>query len=61
MFSKTHFLLIAFRITVAILVSFVARGLSAIRSQIFCYTAISSAGIIGILPGYLICETSSGR
>ncbi|KAF9451649.1 DUF1212-domain-containing protein [Macrolepiota fuliginosa MF-IS2] len=47
-----------FEITVAILVSFVARGLSAIRSQIFCYTAISSAGIIGILPGYLILISS---
>jgi hypothetical protein len=42
------------RITIAIFVSFTARGLSSIRSQIFCYTAISSAGIIGILPGYLI-------
>ncbi|KAL9712845.1 pheromone-regulated protein prm10 [Leucoagaricus gongylophorus] len=45
-------------ITVAILVSFAARGLSAIRSQIFCYTAISSSGIIGILPGYLILISS---
>lgn len=44
----------AFRITIAIFVSFSARGLSSIRSEIFCYTAISSAGIIGILPGYLI-------
>ena len=43
-----------FRITISIIVSFVARGLSSIRSQIFCYTAISSSGIIGILPGYLI-------
>ncbi|KDR83607.1 hypothetical protein GALMADRAFT_54796 [Galerina marginata CBS 339.88] len=43
-----------FEITVSILVSFAARGLSSIRSQIFCYTAISSSGIIGILPGYLI-------
>jgi hypothetical protein len=24
------------------------------RSRIFCYTAISSSSIIGILPGYLI-------
>ncbi len=39
-----------------IVVSFAARGLSSIRSQIFCYTAISSASIIGILPGYLIRE-----
>ncbi|KAF9534188.1 DUF1212-domain-containing protein [Crepidotus variabilis] len=47
-----------FEITISILVSFVARGLSSIRSRIFCYTAISSAGIIGILPGYLILSSS---
>ncbi|ESK94393.1 duf1212 domain membrane protein [Moniliophthora roreri MCA 2997] len=47
-----------FEITVAIFVSFAARGLSSIRSKIFCYTAISSAGIIGILPGYLILSSS---
>ncbi|TFK29373.1 DUF1212-domain-containing protein [Coprinopsis marcescibilis] len=47
-----------FEITVSILVSFVARGLSSIKSQIFCYTAISSSGIIGILPGYLILSSS---
>ncbi|KAJ6628750.1 hypothetical protein B0H10DRAFT_2160730 [Mycena sp. CBHHK59/15] len=47
-----------FEITIAICVSFVARGLSAIRDQIFCYTAISSSGIIGILPGYLILSSS---
>lgn len=43
-----------FEITVAIFVSFAARGLSSIPSSLFCYTAISSSGIIGILPGYLI-------
>ncbi|KAF8205090.1 DUF1212-domain-containing protein [Pholiota molesta] len=47
-----------FEITISILVSFTARGLSSIRTQIFCYTAISSAGIIGILPGYLILSSS---
>ncbi|THV08405.1 DUF1212-domain-containing protein [Dendrothele bispora CBS 962.96] len=47
-----------FEISAAIVVSFSARGLSSIRSQIFCYTAISSAGIIGILPGYLILSSS---
>ncbi|PPR07201.1 hypothetical protein CVT26_012634 [Gymnopilus dilepis] len=46
------------RITTSIFVSFAARGLSSIRSQVFCYTAISSAGIIGILPGYLILSSS---
>uniref|UniRef100_A0A8H8CL20 Threonine/serine exporter-like N-terminal domain-containing protein n=1 Tax=Psilocybe cubensis TaxID=181762 RepID=A0A8H8CL20_PSICU len=47
-----------FEITISIIVSFIARGLSSIRSQIFCYTAISSSGIIGILPGYLILSSS---
>ncbi|KAL1747665.1 hypothetical protein HDZ31DRAFT_31302 [Schizophyllum fasciatum] len=47
-----------FEITVAIFVSFAARGLSSIRSRIFCYSAISSAGIVGILPGYLILSSS---
>ena len=42
------------RITTAMFMSFTARGLSSIRSQMFCYEAISSAGIIGILPGFLI-------
>lgn len=36
-----------------------ARGLSSIRSRVFCYTAISSAGIVSILPGYLIREFCS--
>lgn len=36
------------------LISFAARGLSSISTQLFCYTAVSSAAIIGILPGYLI-------
>ncbi|KZV64095.1 DUF1212-domain-containing protein [Peniophora sp. CONT] len=47
-----------FEITVAMLISFAARGLSSIPSQIFCYTAVSSASIIGILPGYLILSSS---
>ncbi|KAK7054200.1 pheromone-regulated membrane protein 10 [Favolaschia claudopus] len=47
-----------FEITTAIFVSFLARGLSSIRDRIFCYTAISSSGIIGILPGYLILTSS---
>lgn len=42
------------RITTAMFMSLTARGLSSIRSQMFCYEAISSAGIIGILPGFLI-------
>ena len=42
------------RITIAIFISFLARALSSIHSELFCYTAISSAGIVCILPGYLI-------
>lgn len=42
------------RVSVTILVSFAARGLNSIGEQLFCYTAISSASIVGILPGYLI-------
>ncbi|KAH9843858.1 DUF1212-domain-containing protein [Rhodofomes roseus] len=48
-----------YEITVSMIVSFASRGLSAIRSShLFCYTAISSSGIVGILPGYLILSSS---
>ncbi|KAI9508342.1 hypothetical protein F5148DRAFT_1356167 [Russula earlei] len=47
-----------FEITIAIFISFLARALSSIRSELFCYTAISSAGIVCILPGYLILSSS---
>jgi len=44
-----------FRISMAMLMSFFARGLSSIPGDYFCYIAISSAAIVGILPGYLVC------
>ncbi|KAI0301187.1 DUF1212-domain-containing protein [Multifurca ochricompacta] len=47
-----------FEITIAIFISFLARALSSIRNELFCYTAISSAGIVCILPGYLILSSS---
>ncbi|KAF8336512.1 uncharacterized protein EI90DRAFT_183617 [Cantharellus anzutake] len=44
-----------FEIVAVIIVSFVARGISAIRnSQYFCYQAVSTAGIVSLLPGFLI-------
>ncbi|THH15504.1 hypothetical protein EW146_g4980 [Bondarzewia mesenterica] len=43
-----------FDITVTIFISFTVRGLSSIGKEIFCYTAISSASIVTILPGYLV-------
>ena len=45
-----------FRISVSIVVAFVARGLSSIRGSIFCYNAIASAGVVLILPGFTIRE-----
>ncbi|KAF7978484.1 hypothetical protein HWV62_45621 [Athelia sp. TMB] len=47
-----------FEITMAMLVSFVARGLSSIRGTIFCYSAISSSGIVSILPGFMILTSA---
>ncbi|KAH9810427.1 hypothetical protein DFH28DRAFT_498549 [Melampsora americana] len=41
-----------FEISIATLVSFVARGLS--TTQFFCYESLSSAGVVLILPGYTI-------
>lgn len=46
------------RISMTIAISFVSRGLSSIRSEVFCYNAISSAGIVSILPGFLICTSN---
>ncbi|KAH9966101.1 hypothetical protein BC827DRAFT_1259216 [Russula dissimulans] len=47
-----------FEITIGIFISLLARGLSSLHSQTFCYSAISSAAIVGILPGYLILSSS---
>ncbi|KAG8890577.1 hypothetical protein FRB98_007131 [Tulasnella sp. 332] len=52
--SKNSLYSNVFEISVAILFSFIARGLASIRSQIFCYSAISSAGVVLVLPGYMI-------
>ncbi|KAJ7596861.1 hypothetical protein C8J56DRAFT_299343 [Mycena floridula] len=43
-----------YEISVSILVAFVARGLSNIRNYYFCYSAISSAGVVVILPGFTV-------
>ncbi|KAH8117480.1 DUF1212-domain-containing protein [Phellopilus nigrolimitatus] len=42
----------------AALVSFIARGFSTIPSQFWCFSAISSSGVISLLPGYLILSGS---
>ncbi|KAG9088411.1 hypothetical protein FS749_002181 [Ceratobasidium sp. UAMH 11750] len=46
------------RISAAMLVSFVARGLASLPSGIFCYSAISSAGVVLILPGFMVLSSS---
>lgn len=56
--SKSQIYATVFEITITVFISFMARGLSSIPSQKFCYTAISSAGIVSILPGYLILTSS---
>jgi uncharacterized membrane protein YjjP (DUF1212 family) len=42
------------RISISIIVSFVARALSTIPGNLFCYSAISSAGVVLILPGFTV-------
>ena len=42
------------RISISIVVSFVARALSTIPGNLFCYGAISSAGVVLILPGFTV-------
>jgi uncharacterized membrane protein YjjP (DUF1212 family) len=49
-------LMVRARISVSIIVSFVARSLSSIPGRLFCYSSISSAGVVLILPGFTICE-----
>ncbi|KAF5374993.1 hypothetical protein D9758_000447 [Tetrapyrgos nigripes] len=43
-----------YEITVSIIVAFVARALSNIPGDWFCYSAISSAGVVLILPGFTV-------
>ncbi|TBU49962.1 DUF1212-domain-containing protein [Dichomitus squalens] len=43
-----------YEISVSIVVSFLARALGTIPGNIFCYSAISSAGVVLILPGFTI-------
>ena len=45
-------------ILVTCIISFLARALSSIEEEMFCWTAISSAGIVGILPGFLIRKSA---
>ncbi|KAG8698846.1 hypothetical protein FRC09_006987, partial [Ceratobasidium sp. 395] len=56
--SKSALYSDVFEISAAMLVSFTARGLSSLPSGIFCYSAISSAGVVLILPGFMVLCSS---
>lgn len=43
------------RMVVAIFISLAARLLNSIDGHLLCYSAISSAGVVLILPGFLVC------
>ncbi|EKM84209.1 hypothetical protein AGABI1DRAFT_124531 [Agaricus bisporus var. burnettii JB137-S8] len=47
-----------YEISVSIFVAFVARGLGSIPGHVFCYSAISSAGVVLILPGFTVLISS---
>ncbi|CAE6415097.1 unnamed protein product [Rhizoctonia solani] len=47
-----------FEISAAMMMSFVARGLSSINGNLFCYSAISSASVVLILPGSIVLSSS---
>lgn len=46
------------RISVSIVVAFVARALSNLPGDMFCYSAISSAGVVVILPGFTVRKST---
>jgi len=57
--SSTVTLTTQSRMTIAIFVSLTARILNSVQGHIFCYSAISSAGVVLILPGFLVCKPLS--
>ncbi|KAG8885494.1 hypothetical protein FRB97_000818 [Tulasnella sp. 331] len=47
-----------FEISTALWISFLARGLSSWQGDYFCYSAIQSAGVVLILPGFAILTSA---
>ncbi|KZT30722.1 DUF1212-domain-containing protein [Neolentinus lepideus HHB14362 ss-1] len=43
-----------YEISVSILMSFIARGLSTVSNDIFCFSPIVSTGVASVLPGFVI-------
>ncbi|OSD03294.1 DUF1212-domain-containing protein [Trametes coccinea BRFM310] len=52
--SKSSIYANVYEISVSIVVSFIARLLGTLPGNLFCYSAISSAGVVLILPGFTI-------
>ncbi|CDO72990.1 hypothetical protein BN946_scf185007.g44 [Trametes cinnabarina] len=52
--SKSSIYANVYEISVSIIVSFIARLLGTLPGNLFCYSAISSAGVVLILPGFTI-------
>lgn len=47
---------VSFRLLAAFVISFAARGLYSHTSHKICYSAVSSGGIVLILPGFAVSE-----
>ncbi|KAI0079641.1 DUF1212-domain-containing protein [Panus rudis PR-1116 ss-1] len=47
-----------YEISVSIIVSFLARALGTLRANIFCFSAISSAGVVLVLPGFTVLTSA---
>ncbi|KDQ63377.1 hypothetical protein JAAARDRAFT_376354 [Jaapia argillacea MUCL 33604] len=43
-----------YEISISILMSFLARGLSTLPDNLFCYSAIASTGVASVLPGFTV-------
>jgi uncharacterized membrane protein YjjP (DUF1212 family) len=56
--TRKNQLIASKRITGTIMVAFIARGLSSISGNYFCYAAISQAGVVVLLPGFTVCQSA---
>ncbi|KAG6040307.1 hypothetical protein E4U41_000952 [Claviceps citrina] len=49
-----------FEVTATIVVSFLARAFGSLKGgDLFCFSALAQSGIVMLLPGYSVCESSS--
>ena len=55
--SSTSLSSLGNEVFLAALVSFIARAVSSVQPQLWCFSAVSSSSIISMLPGGLICAS----